>query len=82
VSVLYGSGPLYKVEVFCTDDECPDMKTFEGDRAFTDANACFEECKRRDDAVGLWLLRLDGGEWKFVAKLKRNECGEWVVAAD
>ena len=50
---------------------------FRGWQAFADASDCFEAQQADARVTRLWLVRRDGREWRFVAKLARRG-GAWV----
>ena len=77
MGAVFGNGSIYSVHVY-EDKENHYNRTFEGDRAFSEANDVFENMKSDPTARELWLVRWDGSEWKFVTKpIKRNAMGEW-----
>jgi hypothetical protein len=80
MGTVYGDGPIYKVDV-CKGKKCWRYLPFEGYGAFSKANACYDEHKLDPETLELSLLRLDGGEWKFVEKpIQRNANGDWEQA--
>ncbi|HJZ90953.1 MAG TPA: hypothetical protein VKE40_08775 [Gemmataceae bacterium] len=82
VGATFGDGPLYKIDFYgATTDgrrHFSNCQLFEGDRAYSKAHDSFEEAKLRPEIVGLWFLRLDAAEWKFVAPpIERTASGDW-----
>jgi hypothetical protein len=78
---IYGDGPIYAVHYF-DGGHTRKHEAFEGEGCVTRADEFYEQMKQRADVEELWLVRLDGGEWKFVTdRIVRNAAGEWTAAA-
>lgn len=68
--------PMWRVRGFRYDgDEC--LGTFRGARAFNEATDYFDQMKANAEMWELWLIRLDGNDWKFQERIRRNADGEW-----
>jgi hypothetical protein len=53
--------------------------TFEGARAFTEADELLDRLKADPGVTEVALTRLDGSEWKHVERSRRKERGEWAA---
>jgi hypothetical protein len=53
------------------------LGTFRGPSAFNKATDCFDQMKANGELWELWLIRLDGNDWKFQERIRRNADGEW-----
>jgi hypothetical protein len=74
--ISYGPGPLYRVGAsYFDDDGYENIEAFEGPSVYTRAYAHFEKLKADPDACEVELTRLDAGEWKLVAREKRDVSG-------
>ena len=77
MGTLDGQGPRYSVRVFEAGANGYGQ-TFGGHRAFSNAQTYFEAVQADRGATELWLTRLDGAEWVFVERLRRDGTGGWV----
>jgi hypothetical protein len=73
----YGEGPRYSVRVFEAGADGYGQ-TFGGHRAFSNAHTYFEAVMEDRGTTELWLTRLDGADWVFVERLRRDGEGAWV----
>ena len=53
--------------------------TLEGERASTEASNLLDRVKAAPSLMEVAVMRLYGGEWKFVERSLRNDRGEWAV---
>jgi hypothetical protein len=78
---IYGNTPMYQVKAFdtCGREMYLRPGTFEGERAFTDADELLDQLKADPGVMEVALLRLDGGEWEYRERSRRNDRGEWAA---
>jgi hypothetical protein len=65
VRALWGGFPLH-------------VRAFDGPRALTQARAHFERCQGPGGATEVQLARLDRGQWRLVARVRRDGQGQWA----
>jgi hypothetical protein len=58
------------------------IRAFDGQRALTAARACFECYKRPGGPSEVQLYRLDDGQWRLVARARRDGRGQWADPPD
>jgi hypothetical protein len=79
---IYGNTQTWMVRAFNTDGRdtfFPHTATFEGERAFTQATELLDQLKVAPGVMEVAVMRMDGGEPKYVERSRRNERGEWAA---
>lgn len=77
---IYGNTPMWQVKAFDTHgrEMHPWPTAFEGERAYSSACELLDRLKADRGVMEVALIRLDGGEWKYVERSRRDARGEWA----
>ena len=77
------AAPRYKVCWRRGDSRHQPFAAFEGESAFSQAWAFYEQLLADPDITELQFTRLEGGLWRWhVQPLRRNDAGEWEPTAE
>ena len=77
MGAIYVYGPIYTVCAYMEDHGEFGYDNFKGERALSEASDHFGRLKCRPDAYEIWMTRLDGDEWVFVERIRRDSEGKW-----
>ena len=81
MGTTFGEGLTYAVCARKDDHGEFGFGSFEGQRATSEASDHFDKLKQHPDAREVWMTRLDGGEWVFVERIRKDDRGQWKKVA-